>query len=318
MSIIGRRDSAFEDDGLTEWKDGRRDRLEGFLYGFRDSLEKNEIGLRFLADIISENEDRARIGHNNIIVLGKLASYAIPIRQILDQMTNPFCQQGTFGMPRVEVHPRGSWVQNNTNACIQSQAGPDVPASDVIASLILGLLSDEELYKDPSQDSFRQSLMHLYGLTKSPISEIIGNQMESRGAILDHSEGEIRIKGTHGFTWHLGFSDPEVKSFSISSSIRDGPKRLHMEDTYNFLSDCKNPHKLVPELSLYPRGLMTEHQEETREILEAEEFFHAHADTELAQILPFLSSVSRHFSPLEATIMAHPLNCGPLSSGEVE
>ena len=167
MSVRGRREMS--EKTMTEWADGRKGRLENFIREYRDSLEKNEVGLRFLSEIISENEDRIRIGHNNIIILGKLASYAIPIQIILQMITNPFAENSSFGLPRVEVHPRGSWIQNHTNACIQSRSGPDIPASDVIASIVMGLLSDETLYHDESQESFRTSLLTLYGLTNSPL-----------------------------------------------------------------------------------------------------------------------------------------------------
>ena len=305
MSVRGREEMS--EKTMTEWTDGRKGRLENFIREYRDSLEKNEVGLRFLSDIISENEDRIRIGHNNIIILGKLASYAIPIQIILQMITNPFAENGSFGFPRVEVHPRGRWIQNNTNACIQSQSAHDVPASDVIASIVMGLLSDETLYNDESQNSFRTSLLTLYGLTSSPISGILSERVSSRGALLDQDEGEVRIKGTHGFTWHLGFDDPEVKSFSVSSSIRGGPRRLHMEDTYNWISDCKNIDRLIIELSFYPRGLMREHQEETIDSLGRDDYPWL-SDNEFAQHPEFLQSVARHFAPLEDTAFMPPSN----------
>jgi hypothetical protein len=305
MSVRGRREMS--EKTMTEWADGRKGRLENFIREYRDSLEKNEVGLRFLSEIISENEDRIRIGHNNIIILGKLASYAIPIQIILQMITNPFAENSSFGLPRVEVHPRGSWIQNHTNACIQSRSGPDIPASDVIASIVMGLLSDETLYHDESQESFRTSLLTLYGLTNSPISTILAERVSSRGALLDQDEGEVRIKGTHGFTWHLGFDDPEVKSFSVSSSIRGGPRRLHMEDTYNWISDCKNIDRLIVELSLYPRGLMREHQEETQERLHRGDYPWL-SDTEFAHNPAFIHSVARHFAPLEDTAIMPPSN----------
>lgn len=299
MSALGRIEG--KQNSLTEWLDGREERLEGFLTEFRDCFEKNEIGLAFLAEIISDNEDRVRIGHNNIIILGNLASYAIPVRLILQMMTNPFRENGSFGMPRIEVHPRGRWVQNNTMACIQSQAGPEVPASDVIASMVLGLLSDEELYRDESQDSFRSSLLILYGLTNSPITDILSDRISSKDAILDMNYGEIRFKGTHGFTWHLGFLDPEVSSFTVSSSIRDGPRRLHMEDTYRWISDCKNIDKLIAELSLYPRGLMREHQHQTIERLSRYHENQFNPSPQFAECNAFLNSVGQFFAPLEGT-----------------
>ena len=298
MSVRGRREMS--ENTMTGWADGRKGRLENFIREYRDSLGKNEVGLRFLSDIISENEDRVRIGHNSIIILGKLASYAIPIQIILQMITNPFAENGSIGLPRVEVHPKGRWMQNHLNACIQSRSAPDVPASDVIASIVMGLLSDETLYHDESQISFRTSLLDLYGLTNSPISGVLSERLSSMDALLDQDEGEVRFKGTHGFTWHLSFNDPEVQSFSVSSSIRGGPRRLHMEDTYKWISDCKNMDRLIVELSLYPRGLIREHQEETMANISE---YPWHIDNEFAQHPEFLHSVARYFAPLEDTAL---------------
>ncbi len=305
MSLIGSKESETNGNSISEWMDGRHERLEDFVNRYRQCLAKNEVGLKFLYDVIAENHERARIGQRNIIVLGNLASYAIPVEELLERISNPF-SVAAVGMPMVEVHTKGVWNSNHQSACIQSLAPTDVPASDVVASLILGLLSDEQLFSDLTQSSFRDSLYRIYGFSESPISGAVASMVRESGGELDLINSEITVKGTHGFTWHLGFSDPEVSSFSVSSSIRGGPKRMHMEDTFRWISNCKDVPRLIAELSLYPRGLLSEHQQETIETL-------AHADTsdgaflfystEFLEVKPFMWSVARYFSPLVPTLL---------------
>lgn len=298
-------------DSMTEWRDGRGERLAGMVAQFEEVLNKNRTGLTFLTEIMSDNQDRVRMGHENIIVLGELASYALPVKGLIEPINNPFTPHSHLGMPGVEVHPRGKWVRDNMRACIQSNAGPEIPATDVIASVILGLLADRLLFLDPSQDSFRSSLIEVYGLVQSPISKDMATYVESLGATLDPEGGEIRVKGTHGFTWHLGFEDPEVRSFSIYSSFRGGPKRLHMEDTWKFIGPCKNIRHLVAELSMFPRGLLMENWEETEERM-AEE--HELYSSELLSEHRFIESVSENFLPLADTVSA----LAPASDGTTE
>ena len=47
--------------------------------------------------------------------------------------------------------------------------------------------------------------------------------------------------------------DPSVESFSISSYVRSGPRRMHTMDTHYDISRCRNLGYLVRTLSLCPR-----------------------------------------------------------------
>jgi len=303
MSVRGSRNK--EDKTMTEWSDGRAERLAGLVSKFKETMNRNEVGLTFLAEVISDNHERVRMGHGNIIVLGELASYAIPVDDLLGTMTNPFNNHRSPGMPGIEVHPKGKWSRNNLTACVQSQAEVDsgIPATDVIASIILGLLSDRLLFRDPSQLSFRNVLMVTYGLSESPITGELITYFEPFGATFDNEAGEFRVKGTHGFTWHLGFDDPEVKSFSVSSSIRGGPPRLHMDDTYDWMGNCNDPQYLAIQLATFPRGLMMEHADEVEQQFELE-YPDMHIHNEFSALAGFVISVSEHFAPLLATAEA--------------
>jgi hypothetical protein len=300
MSVRGSRNK--EDKTMTGWSDGRAERLADLVSQFKETMNRNEVGLTFLAEVISDNHERVRMGHENIIVLGELGSYAIPVRDLLDTMTNPFNNHRCPGMPTIEVHPKGKWVRNNSTACVQSQVEVDsgIPATDVIASIILGLLSDRLLFIDPSQESFRNALRITYGLSESPITEGLITYFEAFGATLDTEAGEIRVKGTHGFTWHLGFDDPEVRSFSVSSSIRGGLPRLHMDDTYDWMADCRGVRRLAIQLATFPRGLMMEHADEVEQQFELD-YPEISIYNEFSALPGFVTSVSEHFAPLLAT-----------------
>ena len=301
MSVRGRSRNS-KDKKMTEWSDGRTERLADLVSQFKETMNRNEVGLTFLTEVISDNHERVRMGHENIIVLGELGSYAIPVRGLLDTMTNPFNNHRGAGMPAIEVHPKGKWVRNNTTACVQSQVEVDsgIPATDVIASLILGLLSDRLLFMDPSQESFRNALTITYGLTESPITEALITYFEAFGATLDIKAGEIRVKGTHGFTWHLGFDDPEVRSFSVSSSIRGGLPRLHMDDTYDWMADCRSVSRLAIQFASFPRGLMMEHADQVEQQFELD-YPEISIYNEFSALPGFVTSVSEHFAPLLAT-----------------
>jgi hypothetical protein len=190
-------------------------------------------------------------------------------------------------MPPVEVHPLGKWVRRHAPACIQPRGDhSDIPGTDSLAILVAALISDRDLFVDPNQRPFRAALLNTYGMIQSPISEIFSAFIDKQyGATLDYAVGEISVKGTHGFTWHLGdIKNPEVSSFSLSSSIRGGPQRKHTEDTFYCMGRCKDLSYLLPALTKAPRIFLEEE------------------DDDLAESGEILSSVAEHWVPLRRAI----------------
>ena len=148
------------------------------------------------------------------------------------------------------------------------------------------MISDRDLFVDPNQRPFRAALLRTYGLIQSPISKLFSAFIDKQyGATIDYASGEISVKGTHGFTWHLGgINNPEVNSFSLSSSIRGGPQRKHTEDTLYCMGDCKNLSYLLPTLTKAPRIFLEED------------------DDDLGESVEILSSIAKHWAPLRRAI----------------
>ena len=275
----------------AEQKNERPQRMQNLLDEITETQRLNLVGLEFLRGILEDNSDRVYHGvaerpNSNIIVRGELANYCIPLEPIIQVFSNPFALTTPDGLPPVEVHPLGKWVRHHTNACIQPLDHLEIPGTDSLGILVVGLLSDRDLFMDPGQDPFRRALLRTYGMIQSPISKLYSEYLQKHhGATIDYVKGEISIMGTHGFTWHLGgINNPEVSSYSLSSSIRGGPRRIHTEDTFHCMSDCRSLRYLLPTLSKAPR------------------IFLEQEDDDLAASEEILSSVAKYWAPLRRAI----------------
>ena len=283
----------------AESKNGRNQRTQKLLDEIAETQRLNLVGIEFLRGIIEDHSDRVHHGvverpDSNLIVYGELANYCIPLEHIIQAFANPFTIGAMVGLPPVEVHPLGKWVRRNASACIQPNGHSDIPGTDSLGILVAALISDRDLFADPSQDPFRNALMKTYGMIQSPVSDLFADFLEKQyGATIDYDTGEISIKGTHGFTWHLGaINDPEVSSYTLSSSVRGGPQRKHTEDTMYCMYNCKELHYLLPALSNAPRILLEQE------------------DDDLAESIEIMSSVAKHWAPLRRAIESGEIDLG--------
>ena len=274
----------------TEFKNGRSQRTQKFLDIIEQTQMTNMVGLDFLKGIIEDNPERVFHGQNerpesNLIVYGDLANYCIPLEPIIQAFANPFSNRGQF--PMIEVHPLGRWVRHKSDACIQTNGHAEIPGTDSLGILVAALISDRELFQDPTQESFRGALLATYGAINSPVSESYSNFLDKQyGAKIDFDTGEISIEGTHGFTWYLGgIKDPTVRSYSLSSSVRGGPHRKHTDDTYFCLSVCKDLSYLLPCLAALPRIFLQD--DDHSNLINGREI---------------VSSVAEHWAPLRKAI----------------
>ena len=136
--------------------DDRDKRMRDAMLNLSDSIDKNIIGLTFLREILRDNSDRVYICHKDdeLVVKGTLANYKLSIGKITERLENPFVQSG--GFPRTKVHPVNRFVDKPRHACIQAADNHEnLPGTDSLGILILGLLNDKELFMDNSQDSLR-------------------------------------------------------------------------------------------------------------------------------------------------------------------
>jgi len=275
----------------AESKNGRHQRTQKLLDDIAETQRLNLVGIEFLRGIIEDHPDQVHHGvlerpESNLIVYGDLANYCIPLERIIQAFANPFTTDARVGLPPVEVHPLGKWVRNHAPACIQPNGHSDIPGTDSLGILVAALISDRDLFAAPSQGPFRDALMRTYGMVQSPVSDLYADLLEKQfGAAIDYDAGEISIKGTHGFTWHLGgLKDPEVISYSLSSSVRGGPQRRHTEDTMYCMHMCKELRYLLPALSNAPQ------------------IFLEQEDDDLAESKEIISSVAEYFAPLRRAI----------------
>ena len=283
----------------AEQKNGRHQRMQNLMDDLAETQRLNLVGLEFLMGIIEDHSDRVHHGvverpDSNLIIYGDLANYCIPLEHIIQAFANPFTTGASVGLPSVEVHPLGKWVRGHASACIQPNGHSDIPGTDSLGILVAALISDRDLFADPSQDPFRRALMQTYGMIQSPVSDLFADFLEKQyGATIDYDTGEISIKGTHGFTWHLGaINDPEVSSYTLSSSVRGGPQRKHTEDTMYCMYNCKELHYLLPALSNAPRILLEQE------------------DDDLAESIEIMSSVAKHWAPLRRAIESGEIDSG--------
>jgi len=277
----------------TELKNGRSQRTQKFLDIIEQTQITNMVGIGFLKGIMEDNPERVFHGENerpnsNLIVYGDLANYCIPLEPIILAFANPFSNRGQF--PMIEVHPLGRWARNHRPACIQTNGHAEIPGTDSLGILVAALISDHELFQDPSQESFRHALLSTYGGVYSPVSESYSSFLEKQyGAKIDFDAGAISIEGTHGFTWYLGgIKDPTVRSYSLSSNVRGGPHRKHTDDTYFCMNACKDLNYLLPRLRKLPRTFLNKDEDDY--------------DSNLCTSAEILSSVAEHWAPLRKAI----------------
>ena len=121
--------------------------------------------------------------------------------------------------------------------------------------LILGLMNDKISFFAPEMSQLRTALVGLYGLDESPISEAMKEFLSKAHKSFEKSNGRFEVSGTDGWKWHIDYGDPEITGFSISSSIKGGPERLIVEDTfsdYYWWGDIEN---VLNKLTRWPKAI---------------------------------------------------------------
>ena len=215
-----------------KWSAGRHSRADSFIGMYNDSINSQLKALKSLNKILHDNHQYVRIGRRFLIIRGKLASYCVSVKQLLERFNNVYSENSSSGFPRIEIHPRERWVKRPRRACIQSPSPLEIPSIDALIGYIMGLMNDNVVFDKEDIPQLRNGLIETYGYGPSPISEVLSVYLATYyGAVNDIEKGEIRVKGTDGWTWHLEYGDPEILEFSLYSSVRGGEKRLHVEDT---------------------------------------------------------------------------------------
>ena len=191
-------------------------KLEQFQEKIDASFSAMQTSFDYLMTTIEKNPDRIIFDTENIIILGNLATYTIPLDSVLSKLKNPFA--GGSGLQATKTTRKGELKGKQTSVCIQPDYNnvTDLPGCDVLDSYFLMLLNDDKFIHQPAHGPLRRAMLLLYGLGISPASKAMKTWIESTTAAeFKAEESAAEIKGTDGWRWRVSDSNPLVKGFTI-------------------------------------------------------------------------------------------------------
>jgi len=194
----------------------QRGKLDQFQNQIESSFTAMQTSFDYLMKTINKNPERIIFDVENIIVLGNLATYTIPVKSILSKLKNPFVGGG--GLQATRTTRKGELKGKETNVCIQPDYKnvSELPGCDVLDSYFLMLLNDDKFILQKDHSPLRRATLILYGLSVSPASEVMKTWIESTtGGTYTPEESAIEIKGTHGWKWKVSDANPLVNGFTI-------------------------------------------------------------------------------------------------------
>lgn len=173
-----------------------------------------ERAAELVTDIIEKNEKHMKFDdEGHLIVVGRLALYKVDMKGFLVKMTNPFSYH-SFDV--VEVHPKRGLVKKPKTACVQVRQQDDMPAYDLMAGYLLGLLNDHVTWLQEGMQPLQRTLFELYGLHPSPLTQTLSQHVEDTvNGAFDFANDSITFDGTNGWKWRLSFGQPLARGFKI-------------------------------------------------------------------------------------------------------
>jgi len=199
-----------EDEPLTD-QEWRRIHLMADLELKADAMHR---AAQLVENILERNEERLLLDdEGHLVIVGHLALYRVNLPSFFEKMSNPFAHH-SFDM--VEVHPRSGMKEKPEVACVQVQRQTSMPAYDLLAGYILGLMNDESQWLEESMAPLRHTLMRVYGMARSPLTPSLEAHLaESMDGVFDHLLGTFTFSGTNGWTWRVHYAQPLEKGFKI-------------------------------------------------------------------------------------------------------
>ena len=194
----------------------QRSKLDQFQNQIESSFTAMQTSFDYLMKTINKNPERIIFDVENIIVLGNLATYTIPVKSVLSKLKNPFVGGG--GLQATRTTRKGELKGKETNVCIQPDYKnvSELPGCDVLDSYFLMLLNDDKFILQKDHSPLRRAMLMLYGLSVSPASDVMKTWIESTtGGEYKPEESAIEIKGTHRWKWRVSDANPLVNGFTI-------------------------------------------------------------------------------------------------------
>lgn len=253
-----------------------------------DSFTAMQTSFDYLLKTIERNPDRIIFAGNKIIILGKLATYSVPLDGLIQRMRNPYA--GGSGLNATTATFKGKLDGKETSVCIQPdhQNVANLPGCDVLDSYFLMLLNDDKFIQQERHGPLRHSLLNLYGLSASPASEALKEFFDvTMDATYIPGENVVEIKGTNGWKWRMSDGNPLVKGFTIwFKKPRQRAWKQVVPDTveFEYAYHYEDVFSILELLSDSPRVLVE--------------------DETYASDGYFRKMVAPHYSPLEKRLIA--------------
>lgn len=253
-----------------------------------DSFTAMQTSFDYLLKTIERNPDRIIFAGDKIIILGKLATYSVPLDGLIQRMRNPYA--GGSGLNATTATFKGKLDGKETSVCIQPdhQNVANLPGCDVLDSYFLMLLNDDKFIQQERHGPLRHSLLNLYGLSASPASEALKEFFDvTMDATYIPGENVVEIKGTNGWKWRMSDGNPLVKGFTIwFKKPRQRAWKQVVPDTieFEYAYHYEDVFSILELLSDSPRVLVE--------------------DETYASDGYFRKMVAPHYSPLEKRLIA--------------
>jgi hypothetical protein len=257
-----------------------------------DSFAAMQTSFDYLLKTIERNPDRIIFGVDKIIILGKLATYSVPLEGLIQRMRNPYA--GGSGLNSTTATFKGKLDGKEASVCIQPdhQNVANLPGCDVLDSYFLMLLNDDKFIQQERHGPLRHSLLNLYGLSASPASEAFKEFFDvTMEATYIPGESAVEIKGTNGWKWRMSDGNPLVKGFTIwFKKPRQRAWKKVVSDTveFEYAYHYEDVFSVLELLSDSPRVLVE--------------------DETYASDGYFRKMVGPHYSPLEKRLIADESN----------
>ena len=132
-----------------------------------------------------------------------------------------------------------------------------MPACDLLAGYILGLLNDDVTWLQESLTPLRRTLFQIYGLAQSPLTASMQKHFaEEVDGVFDFKTDTFTFAGTNGWMWRLHFGQPLTKGckVDIENHVGGGGTRCLTTSTRNQPATTRCPASLKPS-SIFPPAL---------------------------------------------------------------
>ena len=146
-------------------------------------------------------------GH--LLIVGRHI-YRVDVNAFMEKFVNPFSYNSFEWWKSIRNQV---WWKEPRTACVQVRPQANMPAYDLFAGYLLGLMNDEVTYctaRAPPTDLVRNLRARSIPRSHQEHGKALGNAMDG---CFDFGEDTFTFDGTNGWKWRLHFGLPLNKGF---------------------------------------------------------------------------------------------------------